>query len=219
MATLDDFKPYIRPEVPGVDEISLENHIRMVINEFCDKTWVIQKGITHDVDPSDIDHEMNGSVTVGLSGYARNLRPVWLVQLLVDGEEWNVHYIDLVNDTPDLDIIRGGRRKVFHFPGQTSVRVAPLDRACRLFLRLAFKPSPAATTFDDVLLHDWVKGIAAGVKSELMFIPERPWSNARMAEYYAVQFRREISEAKARVSKDYSMKSKSVRPVEFGVWD
>lgn len=216
MATLDDFKPYVSPEVPGIDDITLENHIRLTINDFCEKSWIIQRGFTHEVDDGDQDEDLNDSILINIPGYVRDLRPVWISRLLVDGEEWGVQHIYLVNDTEDLDIVRDTDKKVFYFPSATTIRLAPFTGACRVFMQLVFKPTHTATTFDDVLLHDWVRGVAAGVKAELMVIPGKPWSNPQMATYYRQAFMKEIGEAKVKVSKDYSKGSKSVYPREFG---
>jgi hypothetical protein len=220
MATLDDFKPYISPEVPGVDVITLENYIRFSINEFCEKSWLIQKSFTHEVDSDDIDSDLNSSVVVSIPGYVKNLRPMWVSKLLVDGQEWNVQHVDLVNDSPDLEMIRESEHKVFHFPTVTTIRLAPFTSSCRLFMSLVLKPTPTATTFDDILLYDWVKGISAGVKADLMSIPNQPWSNQTLSSFYRTQFLKEIGEAKVKVSKDFSKKSKMVQPKEFGfTWE
>lgn len=216
MATLDDFKPYIAPEVPGVDVITLENYIRVAINEFCEKSWLLQKSFTHEVEDGDIDEDLNDSVIVSIPGYAKDLRPVWISKLLVDGQEWGTQHIDLVNDTPDMEEIREDNCKLFHFHGTTNIQLAPFTGACRLFLSLVFKPLPTATVFDDRLLYDWAIGVSAGAKAKLMAVPGQPWSNAPLSEYYSKLFRSEIGDAKIKVSKDFSKNSKRVQPREFG---
>lgn len=219
MAVLDDFKPYISPEVPGVDVITLENHLRLAIGEFCDKAWVIQKTFTHMIDADDIDDELNDSVLITLPEYIKDLRPIWISRLRVDGVEWNVQYIDLVNDTSYLEEIREDGCKIFNFPTMTSLRVGPFTTDCELLFSVVCKPTIDATTFDDVLLYDYARGIAGGVKSELMSIPNHPWSNPERAAYYRMIFRKEIGEAKLKVSKDHSLKSKHAQPRTFGDWE
>jgi hypothetical protein len=140
MATLDDFKPYIAPELPQVDSITLENYLRLAIGDFCEKTWIINKVFTHTFDIGDIDTDMNKSVIISIPGYVKNLRPVFIGLLMVDGERWDLQYQDFVNGSNFFDEFRLSERKVFSFPSPTTIRIAPFEKGSELMLKVVFKP-------------------------------------------------------------------------------
>ena len=57
--SIDVFKKFIQSEVQGCDIYTLERNLRFTITDFCEKTWVLQKGITHIIDAEDIDAKNN----------------------------------------------------------------------------------------------------------------------------------------------------------------
>ena len=98
-STLAEFRPYIQSDVPGVDIPTLERNLRLTLIEFCEKTWVLQKGITFTVDAEDIDTDLFDSVSFSVKGYFKYHRPFAINEFQVNGAPWDLRYIELVNDT------------------------------------------------------------------------------------------------------------------------
>lgn len=84
-----------------------------------------------------------------------------------------------------------------------------------LRLRLAYKPSPTATSVPSSLLDDWSEEISAGALARVMAIPNRPWSNPQLALFYGNVFDSGVRDAKAEVDRSFIRGARHVTALEL----
>ena len=53
---------------------------------------------------------------------------------------------------------------------------------------VSLKPLRNATALPDILFNDWYQTIAAGAKAKLMVMPEKPWTNLKVAGLHSQVF-------------------------------
>lgn len=213
--TLTDFRPYVHPDVQGVDRVILDQNLRFVINEFCEETWLLQKGFTQTVDTEDIDTDLYDSIVISTTSYFPYHRPFAISEFRVNGTQWKLVYLDMVNDTSYLEEIKGNGYKAFHFVSATSMRIAPFSQSDELFIKAVFKPLQNFTYVDEKVF-DWVEAIAAGTKSRLLDMPGKPWTNHPASNRWERIYRQKLSKAKRMINKQFTRQSGTVNPQEFG---
>ena len=215
-STLADFMPYIQSDVIGVNRPTLERMIRLTIVEFCEKTWILTKGITHTVDSDDPDTDMFDSIIINTKGYFRYHRPFAIKELRVDGVPWDMKYMEMTNDSNYIEDMRGSGTKIFEIYNTYSIRIAPFSSSAEVFIVAAFVPLLDMTYVDDRIYNDWVEAIAAGVKMRLMDTPGKFYTNHPAANRWERIYRSKISDARRRMNKQHSGQSGHVNPREFG---
>lgn len=214
--TITDIKPFIHPDVPGVDKLTLERAIRFTVDEFLEKTWLLQKSFTFTVDTEDIDDELYDSIVISTKSFFPYHRPFAIKELKVNGSDWDLKYIDIVNDTSYLDEIKEDGYKVFSIFNTYNIRLAPFSSADEIYLKCVYKPLTDWMYIDEVIYNEWLECIAAGTKSRLLDIPGKPWTNHPASNRWERIFRSKMSDAKRQVNKNFTGKSNSVYPREFG---
>lgn len=60
---------------------------------------------------------------------------------------------------------------------------------------VSLKPLRSATELPDILYNDWYQTIAAGAKAKLMVMPEKPWTNLKVAGLHGSLFENGASAA------------------------
>ena len=215
-STLIDFRPYVYPEIPGVDIPTLDRNIKLTLIEFCEETWVLQKGVNFTIDVEDIDSEMSDSIIINLKGHFKYHRPFAIKQLRVDGTSWDLKYTEMINNSTYINSIRETGCKVFEIFDLYSIRIAPFESANEIYIQVVFKPLMDMTYVDDRLYYDWVEAIAAGAKWRLLNIPGKPWTNHQVAAGWGKVYRAYKSKARRKNIKQHSGMSQSVYPREFG---
>ncbi len=60
---------------------------------------------------------------------------------------------------------------------------------------LYLTPERDATELPDILYNDWLEAISAGVRSRLMLMPEKPWSNPNMVMIHAQTYQHQTGQA------------------------
>jgi len=214
--TLDDFKPFVHQDIQGVDIFTLERNLRFIIDDFCEKTWILQRGITHTVDIQDIEGDLFDSIIINTKGYYPYHRPFGIREFKINGIDWDLKYAEIINDTNFLDDIKGSGCKVYEIFSLYNIRIAPFTVSDEIYIKPVFKPIPDFTYVDERIYNDWVEAIAAGCKAKLLAIPNKPWTNMQSAGTWWALYRTKISEAKRKMRKDFTALSKSVYPREFG---
>jgi hypothetical protein len=60
---------------------------------------------------------------------------------------------------------------------------------------LYLTPERDATELPDILYNEWLEGISAGVRANLMLMPEKPWSTPNMVMIHAQTYQHQIGQA------------------------
>lgn len=217
MATLAQINSFVRPEVPGVDEILLENEVRHAVIDFYTDSWVKTSGIATTV--ASINTSFNDSIDIDVTSYG--LQPVGIDSLFIDSTPWRVEFHEFDDHYTYFQEMldqSGYAKKVFFFPDTTVVRLAPFESSesgKNLYVRIAWKPLYSFSVIDDVIFNDWVKTISARAKETLMAMPSKKWSNPSLSLYYGKKYREGCVDAKLKNRGLHEGTSASVIPQEF----
>lgn len=84
-----------------------------------------------------------------------------------------------------------------------------------LYVRAYMRPTAAATDLPTWLYNEFQREIFHGTIHELMAMPERSWSSAKMAEYHGRQWTYLLSQATIRAGQEYNTDSQAVQMRPF----
>jgi hypothetical protein len=94
--------------------------------------------------------------------------------------------------------------RIIYIPDQTIVD--------GLRFRFAYRPDYSATEFPDMIFERWFEGILAGVKSRILAITNKPWSDPAGADFYRGVFENAIGAASAMGAKQFGVAKLRVTP-------
>lgn len=190
MATLDAFLSDVTLEVTGCPNPLAKHHIRRSIIEFCEKTRLLTytatvnavvNQATYTIAPP-ADHEIHAIITV-----THNNAPLDPIS-----EDW------LNRNIEGWQSSKSRTASTYIFTRPTSIKLYPTPNeigTANIFVMMAVKPTPSATTVDDKFLH-YAETIAAGAKRRLMAQPGQPWTNPELAVYYGNMYMAGIGKAR-----------------------
>jgi hypothetical protein len=216
MIELSEFSKLALPEVLHCPSVTLDFAVRQVIIDFAMETWIFKKSFSVTVTTSDIDSTLNDSADINVGEYVTDKLVVAIDDFKINGVTWNLKYLELENSTNYMSYLRDTGTKVFSFPDNGTVRVHEMTNGDELFFTVIYKPTFDILEVDDELYNDWAEVIVAGVKGKLMTIPDKPWSDPKMAGYYKTQYRRGVSKARRVLLSDYTGVSSHVNWRSFG---
>jgi len=204
---LDAFKPLVLAEVIGCPDPLLNQAILMAAAQLCRESMAW----TEFQDPIRlVDGVSDYGIDVPTGANLLTVRDVWVgnrrlearvSQLIVPGEQSSVPmYYNMARDRSLLSV----------FPMPMASNGATLSvRAC-------YFPLPTATTLPDFLGQDYMDAIASGAKARLMMMPNVPWSNPNLGDYYRNNFDASLIEARIEEMHDRAPGRLTVQPRSFG---
>lgn len=202
----------VLPEINGAPPQALVlNAIRNAAIEFCEKSLIWN----HEHDPVTI------AANVNLYDYAKPASTVVVRPL----QAWISKLTPVVYKTPgQLADLFGDWREAAGGPSFiTQVRPAQFYLVPKptltiingLTLRIAVKPSRAATDIETFIYEDWLDGITAGAKARLFAMNKKPWANAQLAADNLDRFTAKVREAQDRALRGYGPARHRVKPMYF----
>jgi len=223
--SIDDFVTNVRPYVPRCPDPAIENAVRDAIVEFCHKTWIVQREFVYDSTVTDAYDELSTAPYLEFDGvmptiHDTGMRPVVVLGVFVTKAE-DEDYVPLTL----MDKRKTARRPYAYWETQTTgglptnywavatdaIRVYPVPTIdYYLILRVAFKPKPLATEFDENLYDDWLEEISSGAKCRLFEMPSKPWTDYTISAYERVKFKTGIGRARIMVNNAFGNPGLSV---------
>lgn len=191
----------VQPDVVGCPGQVVDNAVIDSIIRFCEDTHVMFKTFQHDVLSTDVDDTDNYSVSIDLTDYIEDVRPLLILDFKIDGARMGAEYIELLNVQDDISTLEPQGGKLFTYPDRTHLKfygLAEVDQV--LFLKIAFAPTTSITTVSDDFYDRWHKPIESGAKWELFSMPKKDWTDLALAEYYEGLYNSGVSHAK--ITKD-----------------
>lgn len=185
MKTWADFKDWVLPEVTGAATELVEFYVREAATEFLRKTGILKV----EIDPIALTAEVPTYDVDVPSGYGvARLEDLWLGEQPLFPRSTD----QLAQMYSNWQTVEGLPLYYFNEDPLT-VRLVPVpDRSDydNVTGWAVLKPLRTATGVEDWIFEDWVDVIAAGAKSMLMAMKQKPWTDpARSAElrveYYA----------------------------------
>lgn len=212
MATLSNFYPYVLPEVPGCPEISVDVALRSSLIEFCEKSLVIQRD--HDpltVVAGVVDYDFEpptGSLVIKvMKAWYKSEELIPLAPDEVeDAELYNRSFSDAnTAGSQPRYILQKDERTFSLYP------IPDANVANGLTMRVAYKPTRTASSFEDVLFEDYAEVIAAGAKARLMMSPGKTYTNPQLAVAMMDMFGRGVNTARSRAGRGHVRSDLSVQ--------
>lgn len=207
--------PEIAPHVHGVPNPVATHYIRKVVTDLCEraKVWRVQLAdvvltpgdYTYDlVSPvagTEVSVILDAKMLLTAAGTTRNLGIISDDQARVLYPLW-----------PDLNALTEPRSVTRSTSSEFHVAPVPgSDDTYTLKLFAAIRPTPAATGWDEALFNEFRRAVFHGVLHELMMMPDRPWSNDKLAMYHGKQWDYLLYNARAKANKGFSPASVSVK--------
>lgn len=197
----------VLPYVPGCLEAIALNAIQQAATEFCERTWAMNG-----------DHDPISSVADQASyDYVPPANKL-VVKVL---EAW---YSDepITPKAPDqLRSIYGrkwqeqtGLPMYYTSTEPRSIILVPYPAEAvtdALTMRVAFKPTPGATTIDTQIWEEYHEEIAAGARYRLMLMPKKPYTNVQQAAIEKARYDDGIAEVKHRVQRGFNRSRSNTR--------
>jgi hypothetical protein len=190
--TLDNFLPFILPEVQGCPEPLINQHLVQAAIAFCQgsKVWTeIKTPIAL------VDNQSDYPVTPPVDAYTHDFRDVWVgarrltPKSMADIAQLLPNWQTATSNEPIYYNQASVRGSLTVYPKPTNTNGATLT------VRAMYVPTAAATTLPDFLYERYLHAIAAGTKSTLMMLIGKAWANPAMASYYGTVFDTAIDDA------------------------
>lgn len=195
-SSLDLFLPDILPNVNGCPDALARNAVLNALREFFDRTlaWRVM------LDPI--------TVTIGISNYDIDVPSgsalSQVLEFYYDGEK--------VEPTTRTDVAaqdalwrsNPGPIQGWYTENVTTLVLLPepdFTKSNGVELYVALKPSKDATTVDDWILNEYDEDIAHGALARLCAVPEKFWTNGKLAEYHQEKFNTAIASTAAKAAK------------------
>ena len=185
MSSLDSFLPYVRPWAPGVSNPAAFRHIRLAVQEFCERTRLWKYEDSFDVTADDCI----GGIFTPNGSMLHDVETV-----LFNGQELlPIANVDLDRVSPgwrEGDASTGLPKFYTQIEQNTLKIVPPMDGTVYLSLRL--KPTQDTTDIPDFIASEYAEVIGWGALARLLTIPGQSFSNPEMSTFYAAKFTEKI---------------------------
>lgn len=201
MAAYENFFPNILPEVPGVAEMVAENAVRNAVIEFCEKSLILQRDhdpitVVQNIVDYDLEPPTGYIVVKVMKAWLENaeltpLAPDFVREAAVYNRLFSSYQAN--SDTPRAFLQKDERTvSLWGVPDK--------NYKSGLTMRVALKPTRAATTVEDVILEDYAETIASGALYRLMMSAGKPYTNAELAAVHKGLFQQGINVARQRAT-------------------
>ena len=207
-ARYEDFLKEVTPYVPHVPEMLAVNAIRNAAIEFTDKSMIWQ----YEVDPINTVYnqtEYTMPVPPG-TGVARIMNAWYNTMPLTPKGENDLAKMFLA----DWRSIQGNPFYITQrWPDVAIIVPAPIVALEQgLNIIVALRPTRDSVSVDDFLYYRWAEAIADGAKARLLAVPQQPFTDQKMAEYYRLQCASKIGLARAEANRGLTRATLTVRP-------
>lgn len=194
------FLPDVSVDLPGCPQLFIQHHAIRVLADFCTQTRVLTEKLQaldvvagqgeYTIAPSEATNQIVRIERVWVNGDL--LAPVGVDELDAEIAEWRT-----ATGLPRLFTSEAGSSTL------TLVPVPDVGSVGGLVIEVSVAVDPAASpapeTFDARLYRKYGDGLACGIKTRLMLIPNKEWSNPEMAMVNAQGYAATIAQARGDV--------------------
>lgn len=211
---LDDLMRYLLPHVPGAPDVTAKQALLLATIDFCVNThaWSVI------LDPMDIEANMSEyDIEVEQGARVAAVKDVWMV----GGRRLEPVTMDkLATVLPDWQTISTSAPMFYTAPvDNETIQIYPkpsVDLPGALTIRVAYAPTLTATSVPDSVVQLYLENLLHGARYRLMAMPEKSWSNEKLAAYHKTQFDDGVVSAKIDIAHDKVQGSIRVKPIRFG---
>lgn len=200
----------LAPSVPGCPQPIIEQHVRDVAIEACERTlaWRYEQpntpltpGVFEYPYNNPLQTEVHAFMTASVNG--NPLEPVTLEQLYNRLPNW-----------PDLDPDQQTTPRYICQLDPDNFVIAPSPDALTAYtlkMIVVLKPLRTATGMDKSVFDDLENVIMHGALQHLLVMPNKNWSDRELATYHAKQYLSKLTERRARANLGAARASMSVQ--------
>lgn len=213
------FLSRVLPDVPGCPDVLATQAIMDAAIEIFDETHIWE--VTSDpIRLSNLEDTYEPDAVTGAR--IGKIKKVWCGQREVIFKTPS----GLTDALPDWQTARSSEPTYYTSPDGVSVRVHPMPfsvNGATITILASYVPKDdmSGTTspvIPDALGMRYRDAIVAGAKARLMVVPERKWSNERLAGYYQTQFDNAKADIRIKAIHGSQPGTMTARPVSFGVY-
>ena len=183
---LTELKKYAMQETAGIDSPTFERVCQDIVREFCEQS----QGWIEELDPMNLRVDVRDYELEAPNNYSAIILPL-RVRIFEDDAE-PVHP-DAEQQAPyfqyNMDVV----------PGRctlTLVYTPDRNQTKALKVQVALRPRRDKRLICERLFDDWYQIWAFGVMARLMMMPNKQWSDHRMANYYQGKYWEGIGRAR-----------------------
>ena len=200
MTAISDIVKHVSPHVQACPAPLIEQAIVNASIRFCEASLYWR----HSVSPI--------TTVEGRSDYVLDIPDDSTVVSVMNPAYHNGNKVEHVNtdwlneNVDNWETQEGETPKYFYTikPGVVTIVPKPSVTTPRaLKVSVVLKPLPTATTIPDHVYNDCYKIIAHGAISELLSIPDKPWSNLNTSSYFETLFMEGVSSARIKASSGF----------------
>jgi hypothetical protein len=178
----------VMPELPGCPYPLIERKVKEALQDFCERTWLVNRSVV-----------ATTSYTLDTASAMANFVPCGVMRLRIDDVEYEARRVEVVGDDDEMTDIEEAGVKFWYPDSDGTITFMPFEVApTTLRARVAFKPTMSIAAVEDLLYQEWHETINAGVKSRLMLMPGKKWSNAQLGGYWRQEYEKGVGSGKAR---------------------
>lgn len=212
MSTYSDFYDGVIPDVPGVTTSVAELAIKNTVIDFCEQSLILQRDhepvtVIANVNDYDFEPETGELVVKVMRAWYKSFQ---LTQLAPDDigvpEIYNRAFPTASTSTSDPQYILQKDERTFTLYPMPAETVGSA-----ITMRVALKPTRAATTINDVLLEDYFEIISAGAKYRLLLSQGKPYTSPQLAAVERDIYVSGINKAKQRATRGHLRSDLSVK--------
>lgn len=213
MAALTVFTTDIRVEIPELPGFVAERSLIRAAREFCEETRCWRVNITIDVTADDPTVDIAALLPAGTE-----LVDIVSVKNVLGGAPVTATtYTKLDRDSSDWRTDTDLNAKLYVLDGNNVVRFFPTPSTTvvgKYYMRVAVKPTQAATTIDDVVANKYNEALIHGALASLYRLPRKPWTDLNLSSYHATEFRTRMPAARTESAEEFQ--TGVARSVKYG---
>lgn len=205
-AAFEAFFPEVLPHVKGCAAIVATNAIRNTVIDFCERTRIWRETLP------------GTAVVAGQKSYPiappTDTRVIEVVSASIDGSAIFAASADEL-DRSQPGWRTGGAAQSYTVEDAETLLLSSSPEASTgagLVLRVALKPTRAASECADVLFEDWLPQIAAGALFRLMTTRDQPYTDPAAAKLHGSIYTAGLNDALERVRQGHARVQAFVRP-------
>lgn len=223
---ISEIKQLVKPDVLSCPDPIVNREVLTVLLDFCRKTNILQREFELEIDSGDIDTDIQDCIDFDISEHSRDLRPVTILEMMIDGVKYVPYKRNVRNTLTDWDqtstgagsLVYNDRRfRYFWVPNNHTIRVFDMDdEMSTIYFKMSVKPLRDATTIDTDIFEDWSEALVAGAKYRILKMPGKVWTDGPAASDYQREYRKYLSQAKqAAMSGGTSAHQETIKWKEF----
>jgi hypothetical protein len=206
--TLNDFLPYVQPELPGCPTPTIQARLASVLDEFCRNTlcwtqWMEPVGLTAGASEYEVDADAPVYLLMSAACDGQQMELTSEADLRFELQSWQGR----TSTRPTKCFMRSD--------GVLMVSPTPSESGGVITGQLALIPRRPVTSIDDQIARHYVDGIASGVLARLMAMPGAEWSLPAAVAYHEARYLDAQNAAMANRAHGFSLSDVVVRPRRF----